>query len=111
LCAFLWAKGLSAKDIHKELFPLYGVKRLSRKAVHNWVEKFFRDVGKPQMMPDQVQKWLRQQSKDCFLRRNVPPSWPKREHHNLQMEELPPKHYVISHYDWFLSYKERIKPN
>jgi hypothetical protein len=21
---FLWAKGLSAKDIHKEMFPVYG---------------------------------------------------------------------------------------
>jgi hypothetical protein len=37
---FLWAKGLTAKDIHKEIFPIYGGKCLSRKAVHNWVEKF-----------------------------------------------------------------------
>jgi hypothetical protein len=28
-------------DIHKEMFPVYGWKCLSRKAVHNWVEKFF----------------------------------------------------------------------
>jgi hypothetical protein len=34
---FLWAKGLVAKDIHKEMFPVYGGKCLSRKAVHNWV--------------------------------------------------------------------------
>jgi hypothetical protein len=34
---FLWAKGLTAKDIHKKRFPVYGVKCLSRKAVHNWV--------------------------------------------------------------------------
>jgi hypothetical protein len=34
---FLWAKGLDAKDIHKELFPVYGGKCLSREAVHNWV--------------------------------------------------------------------------
>jgi hypothetical protein len=34
---FLWAKGLSAKDIHKEMFPPYGEKCLSRKAVRNWV--------------------------------------------------------------------------
>jgi hypothetical protein len=40
LCVFLWAKGLNAKDIHKEIFPVYGGKCLSRKAVHNWVEKF-----------------------------------------------------------------------
>jgi hypothetical protein len=38
-CAFLWAKGLIAKDIHKEIFPVYGGKCLSRKAFHNWVEK------------------------------------------------------------------------
>jgi hypothetical protein len=37
---FLWAKGPNAKDINKEMFPVYGVKCLSRKAVHNWVEKF-----------------------------------------------------------------------
>jgi hypothetical protein len=30
----------SAKDIHKEIFPVYGGKCLSRKAVHNWVEIF-----------------------------------------------------------------------
>jgi hypothetical protein len=36
---FLWAKGLNSKDIHKEMFPLYGWKSLSRKAVHDWVEK------------------------------------------------------------------------
>jgi hypothetical protein len=37
---FLWEEGLSAKDIHKEMFPVYGRKCLSRKAVYNWVEKF-----------------------------------------------------------------------
>jgi hypothetical protein len=52
----LWAKGLNAKDIHKEMFPVYGGKCLSRKAAplppgnkpfalkiknnNNWVEKF-----------------------------------------------------------------------
>jgi hypothetical protein len=33
----LWAKELDAKDIHKEMFPVYGGKCLPRKAVHNWV--------------------------------------------------------------------------
>jgi hypothetical protein len=33
----LWAKGLNAKDIHKEMFPLYGEKCLSRKAVDYWM--------------------------------------------------------------------------
>jgi hypothetical protein len=37
---FLWVKGLNAKVIHKENFPVYGGKFLSRKAVHNWVENF-----------------------------------------------------------------------
>jgi hypothetical protein len=37
---FLWAKGLNAKDIHQEMFPIYGGKCLSRKAAHNWVEEF-----------------------------------------------------------------------
>jgi hypothetical protein len=32
---FLWAKGLGAKDIHKEMFPVYGGKCLSYKAAHN----------------------------------------------------------------------------
>jgi hypothetical protein len=31
----LWSKGLSAKGIHKEMFPVYCRKFLSRKAVHN----------------------------------------------------------------------------
>jgi hypothetical protein len=37
---FLWTKEFNAKDIHKEMFPVYSGKCLSRKAVHNWVEKF-----------------------------------------------------------------------
>jgi hypothetical protein len=37
---FLWAKGLNAKDIHKDMFPVYGGMCLLCKAVHNWVEKF-----------------------------------------------------------------------
>jgi hypothetical protein len=36
---FLWAKGLDAKDINKEMFPVYVGKCLSRKWVHNWVAK------------------------------------------------------------------------
>jgi hypothetical protein len=36
---FLLAKGLNAKDIHKEMIPLYDGKCLSRKSVQNWVEK------------------------------------------------------------------------
>jgi hypothetical protein len=34
---FLWAKGLNRRDIHKEILPVYGGKRLSRRGVHSWV--------------------------------------------------------------------------
>jgi hypothetical protein len=43
---FLWTKGLNAKDISKEMLSTYGGKCLSRKAVHNWVEKFFQGSSK-----------------------------------------------------------------
>jgi hypothetical protein len=33
-------KRTNEKYIHKEMFPVYGGKCLSRKAVHNWVDKF-----------------------------------------------------------------------
>jgi hypothetical protein len=36
----LYPKVFNEKNIHKKWFPLYGGKCLSRKAVHNWVEKF-----------------------------------------------------------------------
>jgi hypothetical protein len=36
---FLGAKGIDAKDIHKDMFSVYGGKCLSSKAVHNWAEK------------------------------------------------------------------------
>jgi hypothetical protein len=38
-CNFLWAKGLNVKDIHKEMFSVYGGKCLSRKAIYNSVAK------------------------------------------------------------------------
>jgi hypothetical protein len=37
---FLWAKNMVAKDIHKEMLPMYGEHCLSRQAVHNWVQNF-----------------------------------------------------------------------
>jgi phage terminase large subunit-like protein len=48
------------------MFHIYGRKCLSRKAVHNWVKEFSQGRSKSQMMPDQVQKWLRQQPKDFY---------------------------------------------
>jgi hypothetical protein len=62
---FLWAKGLNIRDIHKEMFPVYGGKRLSLKAAHNLVDKLSQALSK-QMKPDQGWKWLRQQSKDFY---------------------------------------------
>jgi hypothetical protein len=35
----LWARGLNAKNIEKEMFPIYIGKCLSRKAVYNWGQK------------------------------------------------------------------------
>jgi hypothetical protein len=55
-------KGVNANDIRKEMFPVYSGKCLSHKAVHNWVEKFSQGHSKV----NQVQKWLRQQSKDFY---------------------------------------------
>jgi hypothetical protein len=37
---FLWAKVLNAKDIHKEMFPVYVGKCLSCKAVPPWWQTF-----------------------------------------------------------------------
>ena len=37
---FLWAKGMAAKDIHKQMLPMYGEHCLSRQAAHNWAQKF-----------------------------------------------------------------------
>jgi hypothetical protein len=34
---FLRAKGFDAKDIHKEMIPVYGGKCLSYKVIYNWV--------------------------------------------------------------------------
>jgi hypothetical protein len=50
---FLWAKELSAKDIHKAVFHVYGGKCLSRKAVHSWVEKF--SQGRSKVSDDETE--------------------------------------------------------
>jgi hypothetical protein len=62
----LWAKGLNVKDIHEEMFPVYGGTCLSPKAVHNWVEKFSQGRSKVAYDETEVRKWLRQQSKDFY---------------------------------------------
>jgi hypothetical protein len=40
LRVFLWAKGTAAKDIHKEMLPMYGEHCMSRQAIHNLVQQF-----------------------------------------------------------------------
>jgi hypothetical protein len=42
---FLWAKGMTAKDIHKEMVPMYGDHCLSREVVHIWDQKFSEGGG------------------------------------------------------------------
>jgi hypothetical protein len=66
LYVFLWAKGLNAKNIHKAMFSVYGGKCLSRKAVHNWVEKRIKHFAYDEEVETKVRKWLRQQSKDFY---------------------------------------------
>jgi hypothetical protein len=66
---FLWAEGLIAKDVHKEMSSVYVVKCLSRKwfttgprNCHLGGTRFADDVG----VETEVRKWLRQQSKDFY---------------------------------------------
>jgi hypothetical protein len=56
----LWAKGLNANDIHKEIFPVYGGKCLSRKSGSQLDGKRFAD---DEDIETEVRKWLGQQSK------------------------------------------------
>jgi hypothetical protein len=37
---FFVGKRTQCKDIHNEMFPVYGGKCLSREVIHNWVQKF-----------------------------------------------------------------------
>jgi hypothetical protein len=46
VACFLWAKGLNAKDIHEEMFPVYGGKCLLHKPVQDWVAKFSQGQSK-----------------------------------------------------------------
>jgi hypothetical protein len=63
---FLWAKGLRAKDIYKKIFPLYGGRCLSCKVVHNSFENHDRIFADDEEVETEVQKWLRQPSKDLY---------------------------------------------
>jgi hypothetical protein len=63
----LWAKELNAKDIHKEMFPVYGGKCLSCKAVHNWVEKRSKYFADGENVETEVRKWLSQESENSYI--------------------------------------------
>jgi hypothetical protein len=64
LCVFfLWAKGLNAKDVHKEMLPFYGGKCFLHKAVHIWVKKCGRCFASDYVEME-VRKW--QHSKDFY---------------------------------------------
>jgi hypothetical protein len=43
---FLWATGLNAKDVHNEMFPVYGGMCLSCKQIHNWLKKLSQGCSK-----------------------------------------------------------------
>jgi hypothetical protein len=64
---FILAEGLTAKDIHKEMFSIYGENCLLGKTIHNWVEKFSHGCSKVTDDENEVWKWLRQQSKTFML--------------------------------------------
>jgi hypothetical protein len=60
-------KNMEAKDIHKEMLPMYGEHCLSRQGVHNWVQKFSEgrtsiEDGHP-AVERAVCAWFRQQTK------------------------------------------------
>jgi hypothetical protein len=60
----LWAKEFSVKETHKETFVVGSVCRL--KLFRTGPRNSLSEVRKSHMMPDQVRKWLRQQSKDFY---------------------------------------------
>jgi hypothetical protein len=51
------------------MFPVYGGKCSSSKAVHKWVEKLGKRFDDDEEFEMEVRKWLRQQTKDCGFRR------------------------------------------
>jgi hypothetical protein len=59
----LWAKGLNAKDIHKEMLSVYGGKCCRGKRLTTGSRHFSRTF-KSRGDEAEVRKWLRQQSKD-----------------------------------------------
>jgi hypothetical protein len=61
LCVIFVGKRLVAKNIHKEIFHVYGGKYLSRKAVHSWFEKLGKRFADDEEFEMGVRKSLRQE--------------------------------------------------
>jgi hypothetical protein len=63
-----WAKGLNAKYIHKEIFPVYGWKYLSRRVTTGSARNHLggKRFSDQEEVEKEVRKWLRQQSKDFY---------------------------------------------
>jgi hypothetical protein len=49
----------NGKDTHKEFFPVYVGKNLSRKAFRNWVEKRRKRLDNDEEFEMEMGKWLR----------------------------------------------------
>jgi hypothetical protein len=73
---FLWAKGLDAKDIHKEMFPVYGGKCLPRRALRNLDEKF--SQGRSKVAGAEVAEITVKIFLCCGFRRTQVKRWEKR---------------------------------
>jgi hypothetical protein len=67
LVQFLQEKGVSSRKIHKEMFLVYGGSVFRVKWFRTGSRNSLKDVRKSQILPDQVRKWLRQQSKDLYV--------------------------------------------
>jgi hypothetical protein len=64
VAGLLWAKGLNAKDIYKEIIYIYGGNCSSRKTVHNCDENRGRHFAYDEEVETERRKWSRKQTKD-----------------------------------------------
>jgi hypothetical protein len=62
---YLWAKGLNAKYIHKEIFPVYGGKCFSLNEVHYWDEKVSQGSSKVVDVVRPIAKVAEKTLKNC----------------------------------------------
>jgi hypothetical protein len=57
---------MAAKDIHKEMLPMYGEHCLSRQSVHDWVQKFSEGRTSIEGEHRAVCAWFRQQPQEFY---------------------------------------------